>query len=103
MTSWQAIRLQTLERDKGICQLCLEYENLNTMEVHHIISRKKHGLNILENLMSVCHKCHRLLESTKHLPVKPRECIAISMDIRLKLNKIGKRGESFDAHDKEML
>ena len=54
--SWQRVRLQALERDGFICQEC--HERKEFMEVHHKIPRKMGGLDILDNLITLCRKCH---------------------------------------------
>jgi hypothetical protein len=54
--SWQRIRLQALERDGFICQEC--HERKEFMEVHHKIPRKMGGPDTLDNLISLCRKCH---------------------------------------------
>lgn len=59
--SWQRIRLQALERDGFICQEC--HERKEFMEVHHKIPRKMGGLDILDNLITLCRKCHFHLHS----------------------------------------
>lgn len=56
---WKSIRAKTLKRDKYRCQYC----RIKTNEVHHKDKtgsnrpeRKKN--NELENLITLCHKCH---------------------------------------------
>jgi hypothetical protein len=50
-----------LERDQFICQNqgCGNTENLH---VHHKIPKSKGGLDIIDNLISLCDCCHKLLE-----------------------------------------
>jgi RNA-directed DNA polymerase len=39
------------------CQLC-SYDNLNVLQVHHIVKRSKGGTNELSNLQLLCPNCH---------------------------------------------
>ena len=53
----KAIRQQIKERDKGVCQLC--NKKSGNLEMHHIDwSGNNHTL---ENLKSLCSKCHRAI------------------------------------------
>ena len=60
---WESMRLKALTRDNYICQVC----RLNAQEVHHLDGtgsnrpekEKNHKLN---NLITVCHKCHIKLD-----------------------------------------
>jgi 5-methylcytosine-specific restriction endonuclease McrA len=73
-TDWQQIRLQVLERDGFVCQYCGRM-NKKGLDVHHIIPRHLGGLDVLNNLFSVCgDKCHSLLElRPKRKPVRITE------------------------------
>ncbi len=72
MTSnWQKLRLEVLQRDNYQCQNC--YKSSHTLDVHHIIPRHRKGLDVLNNLVALCIKCHKLLELVPyHLFIKMR-------------------------------
>lgn len=66
------IRPKVLERDNFICVRCknncnnckrdLKEKGKIKLDVHHIISVKKGGSNSLENLITVCQFCNRMLD-----------------------------------------
>ena len=62
---WKRTRLVALRRDHFLCQRCLQMENRPTpaTEVHHIIGIDEDpSLRlVVENLMSVCSPCHKVL------------------------------------------
>lgn len=51
------IRKAVLIRDKNSCMNC-GMSNCN-LEVHHIIPKRMHGNNTIDNLISLCKKCHK--------------------------------------------
>jgi HNH endonuclease len=61
LAQWLLVRELVLRRDKYQCQTCFK----RAQDVHHIIPRRKQGLDILENLTSVCVACHKLIELFK--------------------------------------
>ena len=65
MTNWQQIRQQVLERDNYICKEC--GQSLKSLEVHHKLPKRKGGLDILDNLISLCRKCHKTIEPTRKM------------------------------------
>lgn len=59
--AWVRLREQALMRDHGLCQECLKQQRITpATEVDHIIPiRVDWGKRLkLENLQSLCHKCH---------------------------------------------
>lgn len=59
--AWKELRNLAFNRDKGLCQSCLKQEHYRTADVvHHIIEIKSDWEKRLElnNLESICHKCH---------------------------------------------
>ena len=52
---YEVLRNQVLERDGWRCQFC---GTLNQLEVHHIKSRRSLGDDTLQNLITLCAKCH---------------------------------------------
>lgn len=88
---WEELRQQVLSRDNYECQSCFQ----PAKDVHHIIPRRKHGLHILENLISVCGKCHRLIELTTVAALRITT-IQLEEETRDRLKGFGKKGESYD-------
>jgi len=56
---WQKIRKQALERDNYTCQIC---QSRRKLEVHHIIPYRLIGKHELDNLVTLCEKCHNKFE-----------------------------------------
>lgn len=56
----ETIKNAVRQRDKNVCQVCGCNSNL---EVHHVIPRKKGGNHGLDNLVLLCIKCHRAIET----------------------------------------
>ena len=52
---WKVVRLEALDRDGWHCVKCGRY---GKMEVHHKTSLKDGGTNELENLETLCTRCH---------------------------------------------
>lgn len=74
-TSWQRLRKVVLKRDGGLCQICLMNNRItDAEEIHHIKPLKQGGDNKLSNLISVCRRCHALLESMGYERVKEEVC-----------------------------
>lgn len=69
---------QCFLRDGHTCQDCGSNENL---EIHHILPVSQGGKNVLNNLKTVCEKCHVLnykdvhyvKDKTKLIPIEERE------------------------------
>ena len=57
----EKIKNEVRERDGQCCQIC-EVKN-ERLEVHHILKRKLGGSNELDNLITLCVKCHRAIET----------------------------------------
>jgi len=58
MSKWRNIRLLVLERDEHRCKLC---GKKTSGQVHHIISRRQKDADDLDNLITLCGRCHMLL------------------------------------------
>ena len=52
---WADLRLKVLERDGHRCIQCGSTEHLH---IHHRQSRRKHGTNQMDNLETLCERCH---------------------------------------------
>lgn len=46
---------KALQRDEYTCQFCGTRRNL---EVHHLLYRSHGGKDDLDNLLTLCHRCH---------------------------------------------
>jgi 5-methylcytosine-specific restriction endonuclease McrA len=91
--NWEKLRYQVLQRDGYICQICLK--KLDKLDIHHIIPKRRQGLNSINNLTSVCEVCHNMIElhelkNTKGTMIKVKE------DTYERLTKRGSFGETFD-------
>lgn len=53
-------REAVLSRDKRKCRVCNSRSNL---QIHHIVKRRDGGGNDLDNLITLCSKCHRHIET----------------------------------------
>lgn len=77
--SYQKLRQQVLERDNYTCQICLK--KFDKLDVNHIIPRSKKGIDSINNLTSVCEKCHSLIE------LAPKRIIKKILETVLPTNK----------------
>ena len=78
---WLKARDKVRERDNYTCQLCgiTEEEQGFQMDVHHIVNyrlfKDKREANNLDNLICLCHNCHRFIHSnsnTENLYIKDK-------------------------------
>lgn len=66
--NWERQKRKALKRDNHTCQRCEADENGMKLHVHHIVPFRKFGTedykkaNRLENLITLCRKCHMELE-----------------------------------------
>ncbi|PYU24716.1 MAG: hypothetical protein DMG30_07945 [Acidobacteria bacterium] len=60
--SYSVLHRSILERDGWRCQTCGSRIGL---EVHHIEPRSQLGPDAEENLLTLCHKCHREVHMSK--------------------------------------
>ncbi len=58
--AWEKLREHVLLRDMRLCQECLRKESMVTLatEVDHILPKSQGGTDDLDNLQSLCHRCH---------------------------------------------
>lgn len=62
---WQKKRLAILKRDKWQCKYCKDKETM--LQVHHLrYTKKEPHLEPNINLITVCEKCHKVVEYLKH-------------------------------------
>lgn len=58
--AWETVRRQILERDKGLCLLCLAAGRPTVArEVDHILPGEDGGTDRPSNLQSLCVDCHK--------------------------------------------
>ncbi|MCY6354346.1 HNH endonuclease [Clostridium sp. ZS2-4] len=62
---WNKTRRKVWERDKGKCVHCKKEVSLKECHIDHITSGKK-GSNNMENLRTLCPKCHVLRRDFRH-------------------------------------
>jgi 5-methylcytosine-specific restriction endonuclease McrA len=60
---WYRLRDETLRRDNYCCQKCRMIFDTKKMArmfliVHHVIPRSKGGKDTLDNLQTLCFRCH---------------------------------------------
>ena len=61
---WSKVRERILERDNWTCQRCgQEFEKYH---IHHIVKKKENGSDTNDNLITVCHKCHKILDTKEY-------------------------------------
>lgn len=74
-TAWKIARQQALQRDMFTCAYCGD----RATEVHHLVELNEKNVsdsNIslsLDNLQSLCHKCHRQITMEEH-GIKCMDC-----------------------------
>ena len=65
-TAWRKLRLIVLRRDNGLCQYCLKEGRVKQAQViDHIKPKCAGGTDDIDNLQSLCHKCHNRKTSTE--------------------------------------
>ncbi len=56
-------KAMVLNRDNYTCQYCKGKNKDSKLEVHHIIYRSKGGSDEADNLITLCHTCHKALHN----------------------------------------
>ena len=87
------LRLETIERD---CSRCAECGKDNTkLDVHNTISIRNGGKHLLENLLTLCSKCHRTLESSRlkrpHTNTNQAISMAVTVTLLLLISTVSSR------------
>lgn len=82
------IRQLVLDRDGNTCQICHKIAT-SALHVHHILKRKEGGTDHLDNLLTVCSRCHKPADTKLYDPewTNPRGIAKVKADIAL-LKKI---------------
>lgn len=63
--NWEEIRLEVYKRDNFTCQTCGKHCNKKEIQCHHIEPWKINYNNNLDNLTTLCVKCHTKLEEER--------------------------------------
>lgn len=58
LTAWKECRAKVLERDQHRCQQC-GFDG-SGLHVHHILHKRKGGNEDMNNLVTLCNRCHRM-------------------------------------------
>jgi len=70
---WQKLRTATLQRDRGLCVMCLaDGRAVPATEVDHIIALAHGGKDELDNTQSLCTPCHRRKTATERMQHRRR-------------------------------
>lgn len=56
-------KARVLNRDEYKCQICKGKHKDSKLEVHHIVFRSQGGSDEAENLITLCHTCHKALHN----------------------------------------
>jgi len=67
---WLVVRTQVLKRDNYTCVNCKKTGG--RLHVHHIIPRSEEGTDELDNLVTLCAKCHCVQDSKGHHLINSR-------------------------------
>ena len=54
---WSNVRKRILKRDKNTCQKCKR--KIEKLQIHHIVKQREARIDTDDNLITLCHKCHR--------------------------------------------
>ena len=75
-------KYKVLDRDYNTCQNCFSTKSL---EVHHIIPMRENGSDELDNLITLCVKCHRRIDAKlrPHISDDMKKQLIIEVDEKL--------------------
>ncbi len=65
---FENIKAMVLNRDNYTCQCCRGKHKDSKLEVHHIIYRSQGGSDEADNLITLCHTCHKAVHDGKINP-----------------------------------
>jgi 5-methylcytosine-specific restriction endonuclease McrA len=63
---WEALKRQAWARDKGRCVTCGKLAH----DAHHVKKRSAGGADTLDNIVSLCRRCHAALDAPSAAPVR---------------------------------
>jgi len=58
--AWEKLRKEAYKRDNYMCQIC-GVNNIK-LHAHHILPYRVGGPDTIENIITLCHKCHKTEE-----------------------------------------
>jgi len=62
------IRQMVYDRDDNICQICHKKGD-SKLHIHHILKRRHNGTDHLDNLITVCPRCHIQADNKLYDPI----------------------------------
>ena len=80
---FKLIKQQAFRRDNYTCQRC--FDETKKVEIHHIIPRRSGGSDELDNLITYCRKCHKIIEPSH---IIRRLSIIAQMDLIIKVSDL---------------
>lgn len=83
-------KAMVLNRDNYTCQYCKGKRKDSKLEVHHIVFRSQNGSDEEDNLVTLCHTCHKALHSGK-ISLKLKGKIKGSLKYATQMNSIRKQ------------
>jgi hypothetical protein len=92
------LKQQVLQRDKFTCQRCDTADK--KLLTHHKITIRNGGTDTLDNLITYCFSCHKIVEPPRKMgyPTKVTKGFTIRMGIALfeRIRKLGMKGEKYE-------
>lgn len=71
---WVKQRLRIMDRDKHLCQPCMDRGRVTpAKEVDHITPKAKGGTDDDANLQAICRQCHKAKTAREHRGDGPRK------------------------------
>ena len=83
---WEQIRLQVYKRDNYKCQVCGHHCKRKEIQAHHIIKYRETQDNSLDNLVTLCVKCHPNVEYNPEILYEKRPDLRPNTKIPYKLD-----------------
>ena len=88
--TWRKTREEVVKRDDHKCQHCNAEEPVASLEVHHIIPVRLSGSDELDNLVTLCQRCHNSLHYLGEDPEYPVEVLEKAGE-KTNANQLGSR------------
>ena len=63
---WKELRKKVYERDNWLCQICGKHCHKD-IQCHHVFPERLGGQHTLDNLITLCRKCHMLVDNIQKL------------------------------------
>ena len=74
---WSMTRQAVLKRDQYKCQICKNFKN-SVLHIHHILKQKEGGTDHFDNLITVCNRCHKSVDTKFYDPDWSQEPVNIA-------------------------